>query len=48
MEGKHCEHRSTINTTARETGAVATFAKLVLDIVHDQTSVEPFMLSELC
>jgi hypothetical protein len=48
MEGKHCEHRSTIDTTARETGAVVPFTMLVLDIVHDQTGVEPFMSSELC
>lgn len=48
MEGKYCERRPTIDTSARETGAVAPFTMLVLDIVHDQTSVEPFMSSELC
>jgi hypothetical protein len=48
MEGKHCKHRSTIDTTARETGAVAPFTILVLDIGHDPRSVEPFMSGELC
>jgi hypothetical protein len=47
MEGKHCDLRTAINTTARETGAVAPFTMLGLDMVHDQTGVEPFMSSEL-
>ena len=48
MEGTHCKKFSTIDTSTQETGAVAPVSKFVLDNAHDQTSVEPFVLSELC
>jgi hypothetical protein len=48
MEWKYYERRPTVDTFTSETDAMALGPMLVLDNVHGETSVEPFMISELC